>query len=66
MCVSDSDCGSQDSWPLRNIDRNENRDLECEIRGYLERNLDAEEIATRMCLDRRTVDKYLSTLRSSL
>jgi DNA-directed RNA polymerase specialized sigma24 family protein len=47
---------------LRSIDR----DLKCEIRGYLERQLTAEEIATRMRVDLHTVDKYLSILRSSL
>jgi len=62
MCAFDSGCGLQDSGPSRSIDR----DLECEIRGYLERQLTAEEIAIRMCLDLRTVDKYLSILRSSL
>lgn len=62
MCAFDSDCGLQDSGPLRSIDR----DLKCEIRGYLERQLTAEEIATRMRVDLYTVDKYLSILRSSL
>lgn len=65
MCVSDLDCGWQDNLPLRNFNKDADRDVECEIRGYLERHLDAEAIATRMHLDLQTVDKYLSILRSS-
>ena len=66
MCVSDSGCGLQDSLHLQSIEKLTDRELECEIRGYLERHLDAEQIATRMHLDIETVDKYLSILRSSL
>ena len=65
MCVSESGCGLQDNWPSRDTEKSSDRELECEIRGYLERHLDSEQIATRMRLDIETVDKYLHILRSS-
>jgi hypothetical protein len=41
------------------------RNLESEIRQYLERRLDAEQIALRLHVDPSIVDKYLSKGRST-
>jgi len=69
-------CGLQDNLHLQNTKKNgadnapfflsKDRAQACEIRSYLERNLDADQIAHRMKLDKTIVDKYLSTLRSPL
>jgi hypothetical protein len=77
MSTFDLDCGSQGNLLSQSTKKNGadyapfflrdlDRDRECDIRGYLERHLSRTEIATKMCMDPITVDKYLSTLRSSL
>jgi hypothetical protein len=69
-------CGLQDNlqWPSTGKNGADDalffldtqRNLQCEIRQYLERNLNADQIAHRLKLDPGIVDKYLSTLRSRL
>jgi DNA-binding NarL/FixJ family response regulator len=69
-------CGSQDNLHLQSTKKNgadvapfflsKQRDQESEIRQYLERRLNSDQIAQRLKLDPYTVDKYLSTLRSRL
>jgi DNA-binding NarL/FixJ family response regulator len=69
-------CGLQDNLHLQSTKKNgadvapffldKQRDQESEIRQYLERRLNSDQIAQRLKLDPYTVDKYLSTLRSRL
>lgn len=76
MTTLDSDCGSQGNLLSQSTRKNgadlapfflsRQRDIEAEIRQYLERHLDSEQIAHRMRIDQSMVDKYLSTLRSPL
>ena len=76
MSTLDLDCGSQgnslsqstrksgaDYVPL--FSRDMDRERESDIKGYLERHMNRNQIASKMCIDPDTVDKYLSTLRSS-
>jgi DNA-binding NarL/FixJ family response regulator len=71
-----SDCGLQDNLLSQSIKKSgadhaplfltiSQREQQSEIRQYLERNCNSKEIAHKMKLDITTVDKYLSTLRSS-
>ena len=69
-------CGLQDNLHLQSTKKNgadvapfflsKQRDQQSEIRQCLERNLTADQIATRLKLDPDLVHKYLSTLRSPL
>lgn len=70
------DCGLQDSLHSQSTRKNgadmapfflgQQRDQQSEIRQYLERRLNSDQIAQRLKLDPCIVDKYLSTLRSRL
>jgi SOS response regulatory protein OraA/RecX len=76
MITLSLDCGLQDNLHLQSIRKNgadralfflsRQRDQESEIRQYLERHLNSDQIAQRLKLDPHIVDKYLSTLRSPL
>ena len=69
-------CGLQDNLHLQSTKKNgadhapfflsRQRDQESEIRQYLERHLNSDQIAHKLKLDPTVVDKYLNTLRSQL
>lgn len=76
MTTLSLDCGLQDNLHLLSTRKSgadcapfflsRQRDQESEIRQYLERHLNSDQIAQRLKLDPNVVDKYLSTLRSPL